>query len=89
MSIDPDSLVYKKGCFQDPLPRSAMSIALVVSLCSNGVLHKSTKVFMKYLHPLIPKGGCVIIDDYGFAVFRKAVFDYWYGRSQQPDLKIA
>ena len=88
--IDPCSLVYHPGWFQDTLPTDVMQLGDrgIALLRLDGDLYESTKVCLTYLHPLVPCGGYVIVDDYGLSGCQKAVFDYFLSMRQQPEINI-
>jgi O-methyltransferase len=88
--IDPDSLIYHAGWFQNTLPRDVSQLFArgIALLRLDGDLYESTKVCLRYLHPLVPEGGYVIVDDYALTGCQKAVFDYFLSMRQQPEIKI-
>jgi O-methyltransferase len=77
-SIDPGQLVYHKGWFQNTLPTDAPQLfdRGIALLRLDGDLYESTKVCLRYLHPLVAEGGYVIVDDYALTGCRKAVTEY-------------
>jgi len=78
--IDNKQLIYHKGWFQNTVPNAIKNnqIEKIALLRLDGDLYESTKVCLKYLHPLVSKGGYVIIDDYALTGCRKAVDEYWF-----------
>ncbi len=74
--INSNQLLYHIGWFQDVVPLAAKKIKKIAILRLDGDLYESTKVCLNYLHPLVPKNGYVIIDDYALTGCRKAVDEY-------------
>ena len=75
-SINSNQLLYHVGWFQDIVPLAVKKIKKIAILRLDGDLYESTKVCLQYLHPLVSKGGYIIIDDYALAGCRKAVDEY-------------
>jgi O-methyltransferase len=88
--IQPEQLIYHEGWFQDTLPTDISQLfeSGIALLRLDGDLYESTKVCLRYLSPLVHKGGYVIIDDYQLVGCRRAVFDYLLSLRHQPDIKI-
>ncbi len=82
--IDPKQLVYYKGWFQNTV--SKVSIKKISLLRLDGDLYESTKVCLQYLHPLVSRGGYVIIDDYALTGCRKAVDEYHKQLKLNPEI---
>jgi O-methyltransferase len=65
---------FVPGWFQDTVAvRQPKQIAI---LRLDGDLYESTAVCLKYLYPLVVKGGFVIVDDYALTGCRRAVHEY-------------
>lgn len=77
----PDELfVWHPGWFRFTVPEatnalSGTHIKNISLLRLDGDLYESTALPMKYLYPLVVKGGYVICDDYDLAGFRYAVHE--------------
>jgi O-methyltransferase len=72
-----DNIVFVKGWFQHTIESKAKSIKAISILRLDGDLHESTLICLKYLYPLVSKGGFVIIDDYALEGCRVAVRQYF------------
>ena len=84
--INPEQLVYHQGWFQTTVPNHYLNIPSISLLRLDGDLYESTKVCLEYLHPLVSKGGYVIIDDYALTGCRKACEEYWDSVGFVPDI---
>ncbi len=84
--IDSNQLVYHKGWFQETLISAKVGSIAVLRL--DGDLYESTKVCLRYLHPLVSKGGYVIIDDWNLTGCKKACQEYWAYMRMEPKLQI-
>lgn len=82
--VNADQLVYHKGWFQNTIPKS--SVKQISLLRLDGDLYESTKVCLEYLHPLMTKGGFVVIDDYALTGCRKAVDEYHAKMKINPEI---
>lgn len=77
-----------KGLFHETLPKLRESLAAVAFLHADGDWHKSTMDIFIHLYDLIPDGGIVQIDDYGFwQGCQKAVHDFQSSRNLQFHLR--
>lgn len=82
--IPDELLVYHEGLFRDTVPRAwgafispdGIERAAIAVLRLDGDLYESTKVCMRYLYPLVSRGGWVIIDDWKLSGARKAVEEF-------------
>ena len=77
--LDLDQFIFYEGWFQNTVRDVIKNkqIEKIALLRLDGDLYESTKVCLKYLHPLVSQGGYVIIDDYNLTGCRKAVDEYW------------
>jgi hypothetical protein len=70
-----DQVVFVEGDFCDTLPLLNCERFALIRL--DGDLYESTYVALEQLYPRVPRGGFVIIDDYGVApACKEAVYDY-------------
>ena len=68
---------FVKGWFADTLPSFAAEKPRIALLRLDGDWYESTLTCLRFLFPLVPSGGVVIIDDYGsFDGCTRAVHDY-------------
>ncbi|HUV63540.1 MAG TPA: TylF/MycF/NovP-related O-methyltransferase [Sedimentisphaerales bacterium] len=88
--IDPCSLVYHPGWFQDTLPTDVSQLfdCGIAVLRLDGVLYESIATCLRYLSPLVHEDGYVIIDAYRLKGCKQAVFDYFLAMRQQPELLV-
>lgn len=81
--VDKSLLRYRKGWFQDTVRGWGRTMltsgSRIAVLRLDGDLYESTAVCLKYLYPLVSKGGFVIIDDYALTGCRAAVDEYLPG----------
>lgn len=80
--VNEDLLVYHPGWFEDTMPILATELcdrvfpdSKIALLRLDGDLYESTKTCMKYLYPLVSRGGWVIVDDYQLTGCRKAIHE--------------
>ena len=80
-------LHYHIGWFQDTVPRDASQIAEIALLRLDGDWYESTKVCLEHLYPKVPKGGVIVIDDYGYNIgCKKAVDEFLKQQMHYPIL---
>jgi O-methyltransferase len=73
----PDNLLaYHPGWFFDTLPNSGIKQIALLRLDAD--LYESTRDCLKWLYPLVPRGGIVIVDDYPLSGCRKALHEVVY-----------
>lgn len=81
--IPDELLVYHEGLFDKTIPGAAMRIndkpfafeRGIAMLRMDGDLYESTTPVMRYLYPLVSRGGWVIVDDWNLSGCRKAVME--------------
>lgn len=78
-------LVYHEGWFQDTVPVAEFPSGIAV-LRLDGDLYESTKVCLEHLHPLVPRGGYVIVDDYRLTGCRAACDEYHAKAGIKPEI---
>ncbi len=83
-------LVYHKGWFQNTVQRAVVRGQLsgkkIAMLRLDGDLYESTMVCLEHLHPLVPRGGFVVIDDYALTGCRLAVTEYHAKHALKPQI---
>jgi hypothetical protein len=66
-----------KGWFDETVPKFAAEQSTIALLRLDGDWYESTMVCLTHLFPLVPDGGLVIFDDYGYwEGCTRAVHDY-------------
>lgn len=68
--IPDELLIYHPGLFAETVHKTTGKIAV---LRLDGDLYESTQVCMRYLYPLVSRGGWVIVDDFNLHGCRLAV----------------
>jgi hypothetical protein len=84
--IDPINLYYYEGWFQNTVPAAAEAGAIdkIAVLRLDGDYYESTKVCLEHFHPLVQKGGFVIVDDYALTGCKTAMMEYWGQNNIKP-----
>ena len=84
-SYPPERIYYVKGKVEDTIPGTIPDKIALLRLDTDW--YESTKHEMKYLFPLLQKGGILIIDDYGhWEGARKAIDEYFENMTSPPFL---
>jgi hypothetical protein len=66
LGLSHNSVVIKRGWFQDTLPQVAAEIGPISLLRIDGDWYESTKCCFDHLYSYVVPGGFVIVDDYGY-----------------------
>jgi O-methyltransferase len=78
-----DKLHFVKGKVEDSIPGTIPQAISILRLDTDW--YSSTKHEMDHLYPLVPKGGVVIIDDYGYwEGSKKALIEYFAEHKLHP-----
>lgn len=86
LGIDPDSLTFHEGWFQDTIPLATEVIREIALLRLDGDWYDSTRVCLEGLFDRITPGGYLIVDDYGtFEGCRRAVDEFFAARGETPE----
>lgn len=81
IKLDPSSVVFHQGWFQDTVPQAAPTLGPIALLRLDGDWFDSTLICLEHLYPLLQIGGIIVIDDYfAWEGCKKAVDQY---RQQQ------
>jgi O-methyltransferase len=64
LGIDPTSVIYHVGWFQNTLPKDSSSLGPIAVLRLDGDWYESTKICLEHLYPLLSPGGVLVLDDY-------------------------
>lgn len=87
LQIPKESVVIKKGWFQDTLPVSKNEMGKIAILRLDGDWYESTKVCLENLYDKVVPGGYVIIDDYGhWEGAKRALEEFFQKRNIKPEL---
>jgi hypothetical protein len=78
--LEGPNVIYLKGWFKDVLPTAP--IGKIALLRLDGDLYESTMDTLTALYDKVVPGGVVIIDDYGLAMCRTAVADFFKARGE-------
>lgn len=86
VAISRDCYTIRSGWFQDtfllPLPRQ------VAFLHCDADWHDAVILVLKTFYPLVPKGGCVLLDDFGYwEGCREAFYDFCTEYGEKPLLE--
>lgn len=87
--VDTHGMMFHKGWFQNTVPAAVVAGKIprgIAILRLDGDLYESTRVCLEHLHPLVVKGGYVIIDDYALTGCRKAVTEYLGQHDIRPNI---
>jgi O-methyltransferase len=81
---------FRKGWFQETLPRSREAIGPIALLRIDCDWYESTKVVLDELYDQVVPGGFVIVDDYGlFPGCKRAVDEFLVSRGIRVDIRPA
>jgi O-methyltransferase len=64
LNVDPKSVQFHVGWFQNTVPKDASTIGPIALLRLDGDWYESTRICLENLYPLLSPGGIVILDDY-------------------------
>ena len=82
----PDEFVIREGLFEDTFRKKLPE--QVALLHCDADWYESVSIVLETLYPLIPVGGCVILDDFGFwEGCRRAFYDFCQKRGEKPLLE--
>ncbi len=65
LGLSRETIVFRKGWFQDTLPLARLEVGEIALLRLDGDWYESTRVCLENLYDLVVPGGFVIVDDYG------------------------
>lgn len=77
-----------KGWFDETLPKTAPEIGPIAVLRLDGDLYESTRVALRTLYDQVADGGYVVIDDFGFAGCRQALYEFFAERGIAPEIRF-
>ena len=87
LGIDPGSVEFRQGWFNDTVPGAGPSVGPIAILRLDGDWYESTIVCLEGLYDQVVSGGFVIIDDYRFwDGCRRAVDEFLARRDVRVDL---
>jgi hypothetical protein len=87
LRVDPRRVQIRKGWFQETLPEARHEVGPIAVLRLDGDWYESTRVCLENLYDLVPSGGFVIIDDYGYwEGCRRAVDEFLAARQLKVEL---
>jgi len=66
LHLNKKNIIFRKGWFQDALPKSKFEVGDVAILRIDADWYESTKYCLENLYDNVVPGGCIIIDDYGY-----------------------
>ena len=83
-----DKVHLVKGWFQDTLPEYREQVGNIAVLRIDGDWYESTKCCLENLYEQVVDDGYVIIDDYALVGCRRAVDEFFSGRSKKPEVVL-
>lgn len=82
LGLNPDTVYFGKGWFQDVLPKERQNVGPIALLRLDADWYESTKCALENLYDNVVEGGYVLIDDYGhWEGCKKAVDEFLLNRN--------